>query len=596
LVVVTNSDGQTAQSQVVPVINGEPVPLPPEEGFVIEPDPHNLPVPEVITAMLSADGKAAQVGWSLPNQPFKETNIYLQPPGAAGMTLQAVAGSTVTEYDFPADPAGLWYIYVSYVFLDGREGPLGHVHIVVPDPEVDDAVISSKSLITAANVSLDLKSSSLPNGIFAYVRIGGEANRYERIPVAQGEVLYRQVTGKLFNFQIPFNNWPISQPLMVEVELWALNEDQTPYRVGWYSHNFSTEEMSQGQFEFKSNEFTAHIDLELEEKFGVLVTDTAGGPRPVLLPPPAHAQIAVFTNQCQFVTSTLGPLRDVLYPQCVEAVLGQPQQYLIWDWPSKEPGALRANEDDITGFELKLVVSDAQNQTVGENILPIPFPKARGTLRNTQPVECGMRLTWYLRAVSTDAVSEWVYAGTAAPQVCAADFQGNGCGKKLDFMPEWTGQDLIPDLIFEPACNTHDWCYDFDRSGKSKVVCDNDMYDDMGAICDEYFPLIDPVTCRSTAWAYYEFVNIFGYVSYKGDTDLSDCSYAEDKITCRMAFLSKGPAKEIWEGVKSTYGWSKMVLKTGYEKVVDGVEWGVDKGEDFVNGTVDVFSDFFGIP
>lgn len=593
IVVVTNSEAQTAQSQVVPVINDEPVPLPPEEGFVIEPDPYNLPEPEVITAMLSADRKTVKVGWSLPAVPFKETNIYLQPPGAAGMTLQAVAGSTVTEYDFPAHPAGLWYIYVSYVFLDGREGPLGHVHMVVPDPETDEAIISSKSMITSANVSLEMQNESLINGIFAYVRIGGEANRYQRIPVGQGEVLYRQVTGKLFNFQVPFNNYPISQPMLVDVELWALNEDQTPYRVGWYSHTFTTEEMARGQMEFNTNEFKAQIVLEIEEKFGVLVTDTVGGPRPILLPPPTHTQIASFIDQCQFVTSTLGLVRDALYPQCVDAVLGQTQQYLLWGWPSKEPGALQATEDDITGFELKLVVTDAQNQVVGENILPIPFPQARSVWRNTYQDlgwDCGVRSTWYLRAVSTDAVSEWVYAGTQPPEPCEKEFQGFGCGGELKYVLNWVNYDQSEmDKVCAPS-NDLFYCYDRELSGKDKVTCDNEYLEDMLSFCNDISEMSDPVTCVGIAYANYDFLNLWGRFFYKGDMNVLDCTHAYNPGNCLLGH-SPEALQNAWNGIKSGYNYGEMALKTGWGKVEDAGGWvgdqvsnGWNKGKDFLSG------------
>jgi len=563
LVVVTNSDGQTAQSQVVPVINGEPVPLPPEEGFVIEPDPHYLPAPEVITAMLGADGKSVIAGWSLPNQPFKETNIYLRPPGAAGMTLQAVAGSTVTEYDYLADPAGLWHIYISYVFLDGREGPLGQVHIVVPDPEVDDAVISSKSLITAANVSLDLKSSSLPNGIFAYVRIGGEANRYQRIPVAQGEVLYRQVTGKLFNFQIPFNNWTINQPMLVEVELWALNEDQTPYRVGWYNHTFSTEEMSQGQLEFKSNEFTTQIDLELEEKFGVLVTDTAGGPRPEILPPPTNLHLATATAQCQTVASSLGAVRDALHGQCVGLMMLDYHHFLLWDWPADNGLGIKANEEDISGFELKAVVSDEEDQIIGEKVTSIPYPEARGFFRSSEL--CGYNQVYYVRAVGPEDVSEWVYAGRSTCKPWEPE--ANGCGGQSDFVP-----DLIPDLMFEPACNTHDKCYNREWSGENKVTCDNEFLWDMLAICTDTFPKLDPVTCSSLAYTYYEAVNLFGRFFYEGDMDMRDCLTAVNQADC---FLGHSPEflSNSWNGIKSGANYSWQAAKTGWRKVEDAGGW-----------------------
>jgi hypothetical protein len=363
--------------------------------------------------------------------------------------------------------------------------------------------------------------------------------------------------------------------------------------VGWYSHTFSTEEMSQGQLEFSSNEFIAQIDLEIDEKFGVLVTDTTGGPRPVLLPPPVHTQIAAFTNQCQFVTSSLGPLRDVLYQQCVEAVLGQTQQYLLWDWPSKESDALRATEDDITGFELKLVVTDDQDQVAGENILPIPYPQARSVWRNTHKDMgwgCGVRSSWYLRAVSTEAVSEWVYAGTQPLEPCEKKFQGFGCGGELKYVLNWVNYDQSEmDKVCAPSNNLL-YCYDHEVSGKDKVTCDNDYLEDMLTFCDDMTEMSDPLTCVAIAYANYDFLNLWGRIFYKGDMDVRDCTHAYNPGNCLLGH-SPEALQNIWNGIKSGYNYGEMVLNTGWGKVEDTGGWvgdqvsnGLNKGKDFLGG------------
>ena len=599
MVVTTNTQGQTAQSQIVPVINIEPEPLPPEDGLVIEPDPLNLPAPEVITAILSDDRKTVIVGWSLPDVPIRESKVYLQPPGAMGLTLHASVENTISQYDFPANPTGLWHIYVAFVSLDGREGPMGHVHIVVPEPDAEGVVADENCKIIAADVSLDLITNTLQNGIYAYVRIGGDANRYQRLPPGQGEFYYRQVTGKFFNFEIPLSNWPISQPLMVEAELWALDQNQLPWRVGWYSHTFTTEEMVNGQMEYQSSEFIAQVELEFDSLCGVTGIDVVEGPKPKLLPPPTNLHLARNSADCQNVSSKLGEFRDALYSVCTINIFFGNRQILLWEWPLKQAGTFHATESDISGFELKYVETDEQDQVLGETVTAIPFPEARGYFVKeralgyfgTSGLDCGIRRSWYLRAIGPYEDSEWVFAGTIPPESCEApEPEANGCGGQMDFLPDWNPfGDFVPDLIFESACNTHDKCYNSEWSGKSKVTCDNEFLTDMQAICNSKIPLIDPMTCYSVAQTYYEAVNLFGRFFYQGDMDVRDCLQAVNPTDC---FLGHSPefATNAWNAFKSGAVWTGKAFKTGVSKVGDGLEW---TGNQIGDGLSKV-GDFFG--
>jgi hypothetical protein len=191
---------------------------------------------------------------------------------------------------------------------------------------------------------------------------------------------------------------------------------------------------------------------------------------------------------------------------------------------------------------------------------------------------CGVRKTWYIRAVGNNSASDWVYAGTIPPKECPpptttpepelSEPEANGCGGQSDTIP-----DLVPDLIFESACNKHDKCYVYEWSGKDKVTCDNNFYWDMHKSClTNALGLVAGEKCFLAASTYYDAVNLLGRFFYVGDIDAKDCWKALDKPTCLL-----GTTPEIlqasWDIAKGGAKVTTALAKTGYNKTKDGVVW-----------------------
>jgi hypothetical protein len=576
----TNANGQTTQSHVVPVISQNPSGQ--SGSLTIEANPSGLNAPQVLVAELNAQGDRIFVSWNLPEMPINCSRIYSRPPSFSGLILVGEVVGSQTQFDFPIDKTGTWEVYVAYCDANGREGSLASTSVTVPLPGEGATDVVSSQMIDQILLQINFSRENLDR-IYAYVRVGGAENRYMRVPTQQGKFLLPNPDGG-FAVTIPGNNLSISQPLQIEAEIWGLdagfqyqNGSMTMLnpliQISRFTTTIQPEDMRSGRVEFRNNDFWGFADLLLVKKYGSVATTSIGGPPQMTLPAPENLRMATSIADCQKSASALGPVRDKLYYACQSLVLAGSRQFMVWQWPPKRVNGLLATEEDLFGFELKLVLTDAAGLVVGESITAIPFPTARGELRLSQSVACGITQTWYLRAVGPGTISEWVYAGTLPAQDCAEPYPPyNGCGGQMDFVPSWNPfGDFVPDLIFESACNTHDQCYNRAWSGKSKVTCDNEFLADLLQICAENAYLIDPISCSSIASDYYEAVNLFGRFFYEGDIDVMDCLYAVEPSFC---FYGTSPEAlmNVWNGTKSVAIFTKEAIETGAEKTWDAAK------------------------
>jgi hypothetical protein len=571
----TNGEGQTSQSQVVPVFN--PGNTGSSGSLIIEPDPVGLPSPQVVIAEINNSGDRILVSWDLPEETIACSRVYSRPPGASGLIQVGEVDGNHAQFNFPATEAGTWEIFVAYCDGVGRQGAMASARVIVPPPgEAGSAVISSQT-IDAVHLQIELTDSNL-NQIFAYVRVGGPQNRYQRLPSTQGTFLMQNASGN-FTTTLAGYDLSLSQPLQIEAEIWgwdsgflsqsgSLSMLNPLQLISRFTTVVQPEDLATGRVEFSNADLWGVAELSLNQKFGVISTVTVGGPPRIVLPPPESFRLAHTKADCQQTASSLGEVHTALNTICL-TTLAMPKdfQFLTWQWPPAQTTDMGITEADISGFELKLVLTDLNDQNIGENVTALPMPQARGMQRVSQAVECGITQTWYLRAVGPGTASEWAYAGRLPAAECDEPYPPyNGCGGQMDFVPDWNPfGDFVPDLIFESACNTHDQCYNKAWSGKSKVTCDNEFFKDMVIICGKHALVIDPIMCSSVAAEYYEAVNLFGRFFYEGDMDVLDCLGAREQINC---FVGMSPefAVNTWDVTKSSLIWSKEAIETGLEE------------------------------
>lgn len=292
------------------------------------------------------------------------------------------------------------------------------------------------------------------------------------------------------------------------------------------------------------------------------------------LPAPEQLHMAATTADCQLVASALGSVRDALYRSCQAMITRGDRQFLLWQWPPKLTGNTRFTENDLTGFELKMELSDLSGQSLGESFTSLPFAEARGMVRSSYAVDCGVKQTWYLRAVGSGNASAWVYAGTVPAEACDQPLDdSDGCSGQMDYQTAWGPfGGFVPDIAFASACESHDRCYTHTVSGKTKVTCDNEFLADMLDVCADNAAQINPNKCAEIASSYYDSVNLYGRYTYEGSTDLMDCLNAVEPGNC---FTGSSPEflTSIYNRMKTGVFWTKEAVETGAEKIWHGTVW-----------------------
>lgn len=292
------------------------------------------------------------------------------------------------------------------------------------------------------------------------------------------------------------------------------------------------------------------------------------------LPEPEKLHMAASLADCQFVASEMGVVRDVLFRSCQSMVSGGDRQFLLWNWPAKVNPKKRFTENDLTGYELKLVLTNQNGQTLGESITALPFAEARGMARSSYDVDCGVEQTWYLRAVGPSGTSDWIYAGSIPREPCGqASPPVDGCSGQMDYQTNWGpfGQ-FVPDKAFASACDMHDLCYDQASSGKNKVTCDNEFLADMLDICAESIAMIDRQTCSDIATGYYDSVNLYGRYTYDGSINVMDCLNAIEPRNC-FTGSSSDVAFNIFDRMKIGVFWTGEAIESGAERIWHGAMW-----------------------
>ncbi len=234
------------------------------------------------------------------------------------------------------------------------------------------------------------------------------------------------------------------------------------------------------------------------------------------LPAPNRVGLVVRASDCQQAASRLGAVRDEYYAACLSEVNEGRHTFLVWDWPIRwQDGALYIGSD-VLGFELKLVLSDSDGVKLGERVTAIPFSEIRGALRTSQEVSCGVQRSWYVRAVGTESVSDWSYAGSIGVVNCDSEKQiGDGCAGQADSVVMSDLPDgFMPDLFFKAACEGLDLCYADGVIGQPKVGCDNMYHSNLLALCAEDSGVVDYSTCKRAAEDFYNAANKYGAPYY----------------------------------------------------------------------------------
>ena len=590
---VYGADGDAGQSSIV-FIDGatfggsQSSALPAE----IEPATQGPSAPIGVSATATQSGDV-RVRWEpVPNA--GEYRVYGRFPGSSSLILIGEVSAGSTEFSFPVDREGAWEVFVAGVDYTGKEGSLGHATHEVKGRS-GSVEVSSGTLPAA---KLDLRVPSGVDRVYAYVRIGGGTNRYQRVPEAG--FLSPSLDGRVVA-DIPALGWPSDVPLDLEFELWGWQGSSLTF-LGSSLVTIPPERWATGSVEFQGESISAVITLQGTTSAGREINPppTAKSGQP--LPPPVNIRFAMSADECELVASELGKIRSLLRQTCKAAQMltgvSGIRSFFLWDWPELGPNSAFVTENDITGFEIRFVITENATQTViSERISSISAPEIRGWALDIneirQTLRCDYRRTWYIRAVGTNRVSDWVYVSSIAP-TCDEYPPTNGCGGQSDGSP-----DLVPDLIFETACNAHDKCYVYEWSHKNKVECDNEFWWDMQSICTTSLegalaalggaatPL-GPAACLETAHVYYEAVNISGRSFYEGSTSVTDCftEPAINPVTCSLAYTPEG-IELIGQGSKAVWNFSVTTTKTGWKYTKEGFVYVGNKTVDLLSAAWD---------
>jgi hypothetical protein len=573
IVRVYDHQGQVSQSSVMPVIidpsisgsSGSPEPL------VIEDQAGVLPAPTAVSAQVKEGSGSVQVSWTPPPGLITGSHIYVRWPGTSAFILVGKLSGPANTWTLPVDKFGNWQVSVASLDANGKEGSLARIVVNVPDPATVKP--GSNEVVTYAVLNLFPTDITIDR-LYGYVRLGGAGNRYQRLPANNGDFLQATSAGK-FSTTVQMYDWPVSQPLPVDLEIWGWSGSSLQ-PLSAVSQTINPLEYPKKQIEISGSKITASILFQTQFAGQGLSGQSPmfnNEPRNTKLPAPSNLHMAFYRSDCELVTTEMGELRNLLRDACRISVSLGVRNFMIWDWPPKSDGTFkRFGENDISGFEFKFVLTDSKGKTVGEKVTSIPFPQARGYMRDysevTQPVDCGIKKAWYVRTISRGGASDWVYAGSLEAKECVPEYPPyNGCGGQSDKIP-----DLVPDLIFESSCNDHDKCYESPWSGHNKVYCDNVFLKDMLLACvEKVVGLILPEECSTAAFTYYEAVNLVGRFFYVGDIDAIDCitEPAVDPTLCLA-----GTSPEIISGTidigATAYNAGKTIVKSGYSYTKDG--------------------------
>ncbi|QRN82702.1 zinc ribbon domain-containing protein [Chloroflexota bacterium] len=296
------------------------------------------------------------------------------------------------------------------------------------------------------------------------------------------------------------------------------------------------------------------------------------------LPAPIRVGLVVRASDCQQAASQLGAARDEYYAACLSAVNDGQHTFLVWDWPIRWQDGVLYTRSDVLGFELKLVLMDADGTALGERVTAIPFSKIRGAIRTSQEINCGVQRSWYVRAVGPESVSDWSYAGSVAAENCAPEKRiGDGCAGQADavVMSALPGG-FMPDLFFKAACEGLDLCYADGAIGQPKVGCDNLYHSNLLAICAQKEGLVDYGICKKVAEDFYNAANRHGSAYYPMGATLEKCFEADHIAGCFTGNLS-AMTNQSGDKVRAATIWVGRAAWTGLSRFGQGVIWVVDR-------------------
>jgi len=308
-------------------------------------------------------------------------------------------------------------------------------------------------------------------------------------------------------------------------------------------------------------------------------TEEERGQAEVELPRPTKVRLAVNAADCQLAASQLGSVRDVFQAACLSEVESDEHNFLIWSWPLRWQDGALLTDADLIGFELKLVLSNADGTVLGERISAIPFSEIRGAFRTSSDVDCGIQRSWYVRAVGPGSTSYWAYAGSIIAANCDAEASvADGCTGQADSvamsnLPEG----IMPDLFFEEACKGLDQCYAEGAIGQPKVGCDNLFHTNLLAICNQNETEWDLNNCEEMADDYYGAANLFGAEYYPQEPSFANCMDADQVSGCFRGNLPESLQQGNGQAGAGMI-WLGRAAWTGVNRFGEGVLWVVDWG------------------
>ncbi|MBA4386127.1 MAG: hypothetical protein C0410_15430, partial [Anaerolinea sp.] len=417
---VYDTSGASNQSSVIPITidSGQTA----ETGGLelqIDPPVDSFPSSPVIHTSISSDSREIIVDWSIEDSSVSGIEIYVRNPRTNGVIKIAELDKNATSYNIPVDRYGDWEVMVSVKDKNGNEGPLAYQKVAVKAPVSSINGMGTNNVISFASVAIGSYDSTIDR-LFAYVRLGGSSNRFQRVPENSNDFLV-SVSPGVFTTQVQGFDWSIKKPLSVEADLWGWSGNKLVH-LGSLNKTLSTAEMQKGIIDISNSQVTGRIQLQTK-LIGIGSGDTDSSTiAPTLkknIPPPYQLHYAITPSDCELVASELGKTYDVLRKACRMTLQLNFRNFLIWKWPARGNQYAGVTEADLVGFEMKYVTTSPSNKILGENITSIANPTARAAVRSIsemrQVVPCGVRKTWYLRAVGRYSVSEWVYAGSFAP-------------------------------------------------------------------------------------------------------------------------------------------------------------------------------------
>lgn len=335
-------------------------------------------------------------------------------PGTATMLPMEEDGPTAISTVWTLNASGQWVFYIAGVDNSGRDGTLTKATFTAPDC---DAAQSTQPAVAIPLQSLDVQTSMAVQQIYAYVRFGGLASRYQRLPQNPNQFLTLGADGHFRTTSLPSLEWQPNAPMPLEVEVWGW-AGQELVSLGSLNETIDTvRALKNGSISFSHPAFTATLTFGSNlSALLALAPDTTNPSSPELAPdeklPPPASITSYLPFGCAFGLALDWELNTALSKFCSKG--DNWKDFVAWQWPPSNYFG-PANNTHLSGFQFKYQIVDPYRtdfKFVTTDYIDVPSGTVRAwpilIQRRRDALPCGATALIWMRAVGKhNRFSDW---------------------------------------------------------------------------------------------------------------------------------------------------------------------------------------------